>query len=214
MYMSCKEKWSKISTEKHITSALARNTAITRRKKCREMKREIRDEWSIHDLDCFSNLWIDLTTMMLSTCSGLRHVRRSFTMKPAELKHFSTADEEAGIQWICFARIDRIGYSPWWSLQNGRGFDGSFFLSMLIARYRDSSSGGGGTKGKSSLPELPSWSTVWLSFIARHLFQIFIDVSTMGCSFRPMGAYRKKRKPIPSQWFCFLTKSSPWAGLG
>ena len=101
--------------------------------------------------------------MMLSTCSGFRHARRSLTMKPAELKHLSTADEEAGIQWICFARIDRIGYSPWWSRQKVRGFEASFFLSMLIARYRDSSSGGGGTKGKSSLPELLSWSKVWLS---------------------------------------------------
>jgi hypothetical protein len=47
---------------------------------------------------CFSNRLIDRTTMMFSTCSGLRRDRLSFTMKPMELKHLSTAAEEAGIQ--------------------------------------------------------------------------------------------------------------------
>jgi hypothetical protein len=51
--------------------------------------------------------------------------------------------------------------------------------------------------------------------IARHLFQIFIDVSTMGCSFRPMGAHRKKQKPSPSHGFVFKKKQPMgWAGLG
>ena len=43
MYISCKEKWSKISTEKHTTSEPARNTTTTRLKKHREMKREMND---------------------------------------------------------------------------------------------------------------------------------------------------------------------------
>ena len=48
----------------------------------------------------FLNFSIERITIILSIWSGCKDVRRSFTMKPVELKHRSTAAEEAGMQCI------------------------------------------------------------------------------------------------------------------
>ena len=45
----------------------------------------------------FFNFSIERITIILSIWSRCKDVRRSFTMKPVELKHRSTAAEEAGI---------------------------------------------------------------------------------------------------------------------
>ena len=46
------------------------------------------------------NFSIERITIMLSIWSRCKDARRSFTMKPVELKHRSTAAEEAGMQCI------------------------------------------------------------------------------------------------------------------
>ena len=46
------------------------------------------------------NFSIERITIILSIWSRCKDVRRSFTMKPVELKHRSTAAEEAGMQCI------------------------------------------------------------------------------------------------------------------
>ena len=48
----------------------------------------------------FFHFSIERITIMLSIWSRCKDARRSFTMKPVELKHRSTAAEEAGMQCI------------------------------------------------------------------------------------------------------------------